>query len=358
MGVVAVDCFSGAGGTTRGFLNVGIRVVKGVDNDPGCRETYESNNSPAKFVCADIFDLSADDVTSGLRLRPSDHLLLAGCAPCQPFSRLRKKRETSRGKSLLLQFSRLVTEIRPEFVFIENVPGLQHVSGNSAFTRFMAQLEKLGYFYDYAVINAMSYGVPQSRQRLILVASHSAPISIPEPTHGHERCQHPIVTVRETIADYPALAAGDTSEVVANHAVMKLSSLNLERIRHTPTDGGDRRSWPNRLWLNCHRPKHTGHTDVYGRMRWDKPAPALTCRCVSLSNGRYGHPSQDRALSLREAAALQTFPDYFTFYGTTHQIAQQIGNAVPVRLSEVIGGLFEQQSRRIGDAVNGDTCER
>ena len=347
MGVVAVDCFSGAGGATRGFLNVGIRVVKGVDNDPGCRETYERNNSPAKFVCADIFDLSADDVVSGLKLRPSDHLLLAGCAPCQPFSCLRKKRGASKGKSLLMQFARLVTEIRPEFVFVENVPGLQHVSGNSAFARFVIRLERLGYFYDHAVINAMSYGVPQSRKRLILVASQSAPISLPEPTHGPERRHQPFVTVRATIADYPALAAGDTSEVVANHAAMSLSPLNLKRIGHTPKDGGDRRSWPKRLWLNCHRPKHTGHTDVYGRMWWDRPAPALTCRCVSLSNGRYGHPTQDRALSLREAAALQTFPDDFTFFGSTPQSAHQIGNAVPVRLSELVGDLFRQHSRRI-----------
>ena len=149
------------------------------------------------------------------------------------------------------------------------------------------------------------------------------------------------------IGDYPAIRAGESHKTVPNHTAMELSELNLKRIRHTTADGGDRRSWPGELWLECHRKTTVGHTDVYGRMFWDRPAPALTCRCVSLSNGRYGHPSQNRAISLREAAALQTFPDHFVFHGTMQQIAHQIGNAVPVAFATVFGELFLRLSRGI-----------
>ena len=347
MAVVAIDCFSGAGGTSRGFLNSGIRVAKGIDNDPTCRETYASNNAPAEFVCSDIFDLSADDIMSGVRLRAGDHLLLSGCAPCQPFSRHQRTNGTLARRSLLLRFALLVKELGPEFVFVENVPGIQHVSGNSAFSRFVILLEELGYNYDYAVLNAMRFGVPQSRDRLILVASKTTSISLPEATHGDGGRRHSVVTVRSAIADYPRLAAGQTDELVANHSAMALSPTNLKRIQVTPPDGGDRRSWPKRLWLDCHKPDHRGHTDVYGRMWWDRSAPALTCRCHSLSNGRYGHPEQARAISLREAAALQTFADNFVFHGSMPSVARQIGNAVPVRLAEVFGRLFSRLSRRV-----------
>jgi len=122
-----------------------------------------------------------------------------------------------------------------------------------------------------------------------------------------------------------------------NHEAANLSELNLRRLRHTPHDGGDRRSWPSQLVLACHRGDHNGHTDVYGRMYWDRAAPTLTGKCNSISNGRYGHPCQDRAISLREAASLQTFRDDYVFYGPSKHIAIQIGNAVPVRLAEVLG---------------------
>ena len=167
------------------------------------------------------------------------------------------------------------------------------------------------------------------------MASKFAKIQIPEPTHGPGRI--PYETVERAIGHFPPIKAGDTHSLVPNHRASCLSSLNLERLRNTPPDGGDRNDWPGDLQLPCHRGSYKGHTDVYGRMWWGRPAPALTCKCHSLSNGRYGHPEQNRAISLREAAALQTFPDDYIFYSNSkEEYGDQIGNAVPVRLAREI----------------------
>ena len=152
-------------------------------------------------------------------------------------------------------------------------------------------------------------------------------------------------TVRDAIAKFPEISAGGHNDSVPNHQASALSAINLERIQHTPHSGGDRRSWPPRLILKCHNNGHTGHTDVYGRMDWDKVAPTLTARCYSLSNGRYGHPTQDRAISLREAAALQSFSDEYVFYGTFVSIGRQIGNAVPVKMAEAMGKYIVRSAK-------------
>ena len=223
---------------------------------------------------------------------------------------------------------------------MENVPGLANVRGFSTYVRFQRALLALGYRLSCGILDAKKYGVPQTRRRLVLIASKSCEPSLPEPSHGTTR--RPYCTVRETISHLPKLQAGQRHPSIPNHYAACLSPLNLVRLKHTPTNGGGRTDWPSRLTLNCHKKTKKGHEDVYGRMKWDAPAPTLTCRCFSISNGRYGHPEQHRAISLREAACLQTFPNAYVFYGATQKsLGEQIGNAVPVQLAKAMGNHIQ-----------------
>ena len=191
--------------------------------------------------------------------------------------------------------------------------------------------------------------MPQRRGRLIVLASRLGVPGFPEPTHGIGRL--PYSTVRDWIADLPPIAAGETHPTVKNHQAAALSELNMKRIRATP-EGGDRLDWPAELWLECHSGGYDGHTDVYGRMMWESPATGLTTRCISYSNGRFGHPKQDRAISAREAASLQTFPEDFEFMGSLTSQARQIGNAVPILLAESVGRhLLAHLNRAVDTAM-------
>lgn len=334
--IVAVDFFCGAGGLTRGLLDSGIDVKFGIDVDGNCKTTYETNNAPAQFKQYDIKKLSIKELSKELAGIPREELMFAACAPCQPFSKQRTVTRDKRQRTLLGYFSRFIKTFKPEYVFVENVPGIAKVPGNSTYKRFVSTLKRLGYSYDAADVDAKDYGVPQTRRRHILLACKSSPICIPGPTHGPGR--RPYETVRKAIAHFPPICAGEIHPKIPNHWASALAEVNLKRIQCTPRNGGDRRQWPDELFLDCHKGDYDGHSDVYGRMWWDRPSPALTCKCHSLSNGRYGHPKQDRAISLREAAALQSFPDDYIFYGKSKgDIGKQIGNAVPVNLARMVG---------------------
>lgn len=327
-GIVAVDFFCGAGGLTRGLIDAGIKVIKGYDNDPKLIDTYEKNNQGVKFYCKDISELKKEDVLEGLDIR-NNYLLLAGCAPCQPFSpMLRDGKKRDARRNLLIEFGRLISEIRPDFVFAENVPGLKNGRGKKIFKQFEDILRKEGYFFVSEVLDAKNYGVPQKRRRLVLLASLHCRICIPDGTHGEAEGKLPYVTVRDAISGFPRIKAGGINKKVHNHTARTLSKLNIDRLRYIRKNGGTRRDLPEKLMLKCHR-MHSGHADVYGRMKWDEFAPTLTCKCTSLSNGRFGHPSQLRAISVREAAALQTFRDDYIFYGTLSDNTKWVGNAVP-----------------------------
>ena len=313
------------------FRSAGIRVVAGLDINERCRRTYESNNKPAKFLACDLREIRRQDLERWIRGIPKDELVFAGCAPCQPFSKQRREVDV-RDKTLLSHFGRLVGEFLPGFVVIENVPGIVRLPGNSTYRRFIRLLRCLGYEVSEGVIDAKFFGVPQTRRRWVVIASLLAKPELPKPTHGLEG--RPFVTVRDAIAHFPRIAAGEQSASVPNHRAASITARNLLRLKATPRDGGSRKQWPKSLVLDCHRGDYRGHSDVYGRMRWDTPAPALTCKCFSISNGRYGHPEQSRAISLREAARLQSFRDDFIFYGKTQEeVGVQIGNAVPVQLA-------------------------
>ena len=331
----AYDFFCGAGGLTRGLLDAGIEVLSGFDCDERCRSAYEYNNSGVRFVHADIRKVGPKELGLGHRSGGYDDVLFAACAPCQSFSPQQKGNGRRHDATLLGEFGRLVEAALPGYVLIENVPGIARVPGFSTFRRFLRMLDVNGYKYVRAVLDAKHYGVPQNRRRQILLAGRFRQPPPFEPKYGNQL--RPFRTVRQAISHFPAITAGERHPEVPNHVAAFITELNLERLRLTPYDGGDRRSWPEHLRLECHIGDYKGHTDVYGRMRWDSPAPALTGRCNSISNGRYGHPEQDRAISLREAAALQSFPDGYLFFGGNNVIARQIGNAVPVRLAEQIG---------------------
>lgn len=347
----AVDFFCGAGGLTRGLLDAGIKVIAGFDRDERCCHTYEHNNPGVRFIAADIREMGLKDLSANSRLRKYDDVLFAGCAPCQPFSSQRKGNGDRQDTTLLCEFGRIVEDALPGYVLVENVPGIAKVRGFSTFRRFLQMLETKGYSYVYDILDAKRFGVPQNRRRLVLLASRHLHPSLPQPKYGDSF--RPFMTVRQAISHFPAIRAGECHKDIPNHVAASIEALNLERLRHTPHDGGDRRSWPIHLRLECHKGNYEGHTDVYGRMAWDRPAPALTGRCHSISNGRYGHPEQDRAISLREAAAIQSFPDGYVFFGSKKHVAMQIGNAVPVRLAEHIGKhIINLRSSR---AVTGNT---
>ena len=336
----ALDFFCGAGGLTRGLLDAGIEVIAGFDLDSTCKKTYEKNNRPSRFVEKDITELTATSVRKALGSRQTTDLLIAGCAPCQPFSQHKgwskeaRQVATDPDATLLGSLAKLIGEILPGQVLIENVPGITRVSGFSTYRRFLWSLRNHSYQIAEGVLDAKHYGVPQSRRRYVLIAMRGRKASLPI---LESESQPGVSTVRDAIGHYPPIAAGEQHPLVANHVASSLSDANLKRVHVTPHDGGDRRAWPKYLELDCHRDGHDGHTDVYGRMAWDKPAPTLTGKCNSLSNGRYAHPDQDRAMSLREAASLQTFPDSYVFYGYNKHVASHIGNAVPVRFAEVLG---------------------
>lgn len=345
MRVYAAEIMCGVGGATRGFLDAGIQVVRGVDVDEKCKKTYEENNKPAKFLRRDIRRLTAEELLGDIKLEEKDKFILIACAPCQPFSRAGLKKPKN-SKSLISAIADLIYGIKPDFVFAENAPGIQKFYP-SIYKEFLKPYSDLGYHYQCEIVNLKEYGVPQNRPRYLFLASKDYEIDLPRRNHG--KGLPPPVTVRQTIGKYPALKPGKEIKAFANHVCHNLSEITLERLRHTPKNGGSRSAWPDRLVLECHK-ENGGHTDVYGRMRWDDVGPTLTCKCINVSNGRFAHPSQNRGISVREAAALQTFRDDFIFYEPRTVAARQIGNAVP----PLVASLF---AAKIIETVLKNTSE-
>lgn len=336
--IKAIDFFCGCGGTSMGLKKSGIEVLRGIDFDQSCAQVYNSNIGKNKFLHSDINLLPPKDLLKDLKINKTDKLLFSACAPCQPFSKHVKDSSGDRRKSLLLRFFVFIKELKPDYIFIENVPGLQNVNKGDVFKKFISKIKSEGYNFKYEIVNFADYGIPQNRQRLILIATKKGEVDFPQVTHGNKPKLKPYKTVREAIANLPPLKAGMKSDLNAHFARL-ITDKNMIRVKSTPKNGGDRSSWPKHLVLDCHK-KSNGHKDVYGRMFWDKPSPALTCKCTSISNGRYGHPDQDRAITPREAACIQTFPRSFKFYGGMDMMSRHIGNAVPVQLAKVFGKQF------------------
>ena len=334
------DFFSGCGGTSLGMQLAGMAVRFALDIDPDAKETYKANFEKSKFICKDIRHVSVDDVAPYIKRRWNRPIVFGACAPCQPFSKQnRNKSNDDERRDLLSEFHRFVEFFQPEYIFFENVPEPKTIDQHDwPFGEFIQLLVGLGYYCDFKIVIAYHYGVPQRRRRYVGLASLFGPINIPQPTHGPEAKNPNFPVVWEFISHLPPIEAGTEHAEIPNHRAARLSPLNQRRIAATPM-GGNRRDWPKELELSCHQ-KHKGYTDVYGRMLKDRPSAALTTRCISLSNGRFGHPTQNRAISVREAACLQTFPMDFKFRGNLNSMARQVGNAVPVAMAQVFGELI------------------
>lgn len=336
MNASAIDIFCGIGGLSYGLMKAGISVVAGVDVDGFCKYPYEKNVR-AEFVLRDVSDLQGEEINE--RYWSNEVLkILAGCAPCQPFSTHSNKiKDKTRTKKwwLLREFERLVGETNPHIVTMENVPNL---TNQEIFADFVTFLKQSGYYVSYSNVYCPDYGIPQKRRRLVLLASIYGEISLLPRTHSKEE----YVTLRQAIGHLPPVEAGEVCKSDPLHRTSNMSPVNLQRIKASKPNG-TWLDWSEDLQLECHK-KKTGRTykAVYGRMAWDEPSPTITTQFYNYGTGRFGHPTQNRALTMREAAILQTFPEDFEFYESEKSIllkrlSAYIGNAVPVKLAIVIG---------------------
>ena len=327
-----------------------MEINYALDFDARAKETFKENFPRTHFELADIRDICGDTIRARIEEQRPNPVLFSGCAPCQPFTKqntMRPEIDKDERVPLILRFGELVEICRPDLVFVENVPGLQKLDSHSQpFGGFLSKLDAAGYRVNYRPVRMARYGIPQSRRRLVLVGSRHGPIFLPDATHGPGTPSERYDTVRDWIDHLPQIEAGQEDKEVPNHRAANLSELNKERVEATP-EGGGHRDWPEHLRLECHK-DFSGYSDVYGRMSWDSPASGLTTKCTSYSNGRFGHPDQNRAISIREAACLQTFPDDFVFKGSMASMSRQIGNAVPVRLAELIGNQFIAHLKAVG----------
>lgn len=342
----AIDLFCGAGGLTHGLQRAGINVVAGYDIEAQCRYAYEKNNN-AVFIQKSVTDLEVEEFNH--YYGDAEIRVLAGCAPCQTFSSYNKKSKEENLKderwNLLASFGKHIKQVKPEIVTMENVPRLVN---QRVFNDFIDNLHELGYQVSFKVVYCPEYGMPQSRSRLVLLASRLGPIKIIAPTHQVKN----YVTVKEAIGHLPSVEAGEVHPDDSLHRAARLSELNMKRIKASKP-GGTWKDWPEDLVAACHK-KDTGssYSAVYGRMRWDSVGSTVTTQCVGFGNGRFGHPEQNRAITLREAAILQTFPDNYEFWPSEikmemRPVAKMIGNAVPVRLGEVVGESILQHLEEI-----------
>ncbi len=333
-----IDLFAGCGGGAMGFAEGGIRPVAAVELDPCAAWSYAKNVGILPIV-HDISAVGETTVLDAAGLRRGECLLLFGCPPCQSFTILRRGAvarpiDVQRNR-LPREYLRLVDGILPRHIAFENVPGMIEPRWRPHFESLMNDLAALGYSCDWDVVDAAEFGIPQHRRRLLVIGSRVAKPRLPSPTHGNEDARIPFSTVRQAIGDLPPLLSGERAPQDPYHRARRHSALALRRLRAIP-EGGARKDLPPELELNCHK-RHNGHYDIYGRMWWDRPAPTLTAGCTNITRGRFAHPEQDRAITLREAMRLQSFPDKTILAGTDDGMALQIGNAVPPMLARRIG---------------------
>jgi len=331
--VSAIDLFCGGGGLTYGLQKAGLPIKYGIDADKKCQYPFEKNTN-ATFICKDVSSLAIDEITS--LFGDADIKILVGCAPCQPFSTYNHKNDNPDWE-LLNSFSKLITALLPDIVSMENVPQLIKFQGGKIFSEFVGDLKDHSYSVSFKTLYGPDFGLPQSRSRLVLLASRLGNIELPKPTHANRHR-----TVRDAIGKLPPIEAGETSQDDPLHRARSMSDTNLKRIKAS-LPGGTWRDWDEKLRAKCHT-KKSGETysSVYGRMRWDKPSPTITTQFCGFGNGRFGHPEQNRALSLREGALLQGFPKSYKFFDqkkplSISKISQIIGNAVPVDIGKAIG---------------------
>ncbi|AXT58625.1 DNA cytosine methyltransferase [Aquimarina sp. AD1] len=337
--IKAVDFFCGGGGMSYGMQKSGIQVLAGIDYEEKCKETYEANIKNAKFIKADVFELKVEDLETELNLkRNDDELLLIGCSPCQFWSIINTdKKKSKKSKNLLKEFGKFVKYFNPGYVVVENVPGVLRMKGESGLGAFIKWLKKNNYKVHFDVHNTVEYGVPQNRKRFTLIANRITENEL-EPIKARRT-----LTVKDIIGKangFPEIKAGHIDSSDFNHTVPNISDITLRRLEKVEKDGGNRLSFADdpELQLKCFIGRDSSFKDTFGRLWWDKPSPTITTKFFSVSNGRFVHPEENRALSLREGASLQSFPKSYKFIGTSMgSIARLIGNAVPPEYAKRIG---------------------
>lgn len=339
--IKAVDFFCSGGGMSSGMQEAGIDILAGIDFDINCKETYEANINDAKFIHADVFELKENELEEKLSLKKyDDSLLLIGCSPCQFWSIINTDKSKSlKSKNLLVEFSRFVKYFRPGYVVVENVPGVLRRKEESGLNDFINWLETNGYENPhFKVHNVNDFGVPQSRKRFTLIATRlSQEEIVPLELEGKK------VVVKDVLGidnGFAKIESGHKDTTDFLHTVPNISKINKRRLKKVEKDGGNRLGFAKdpALQLKCFEGKDESFKDTFGRLWWSKPAPTITTKFTSISNGRFVHPEEDRALSLREGATLQSFPINYKFKGTSvSNIARMIGNAVPPKYATAIG---------------------
>lgn len=345
----AVDFFCSGGGMSYGMQQAGIQVIAGIDFDENCKETYEANIKDAQFILADISELSESELERKLSLQKNDdNLILIGCSPCQFWSIINTdKTKSAKSKNLLVEFSRFVKYFRPGYVVVENVPGVLRRKEESGLNEFIDWLKENGYGTPhFKVHNVNDYGVPQSRRRFTLIASRVCQDEIkPLENEGPKKLVKDVLGVGN---GFPMIAAGHRDETDFLHTVPSITEINKKRLLKIKKDGGNRLDFADdpELQLKCFIGKDESFKDTFGRLWWNRPAPTITTKFSSISNGRFVHPFEDRAISIREGATLQSFPLTYKFRGTSiANIARMIGNAVPPNYATAIGEAIIQKHK-------------
>lgn len=336
--ISAIDLFCGIGGLTYGLQTAGINVTAGIDLDNSCKYTFEKNCNTT-FIREDIQNISDKQLND--IFGKTKYKILAGCAPCQPFSSYtyNQDKNTDNRWKLLYEFGRLIELSKPTIVTMENVPTLLNFKKAPVFFDYITLLKDAGYYVWFKVIYAPDYGIPQKRKRLVLLASQLGEIELLPPTHKPEN----YVTVKDAIGNLKKINSGEYDENDFVHKASKLSDKNMLRVKQSKPGGSWKKDWDDDLKLTCHTSeKGKNYVSIYGRMKWDEPSPTMTTFCTGIGNGRFGHPEQDRALTLREAAILQSFPEDYKFSENRDSLnfsktSKHIGNAVPPKLGEIIG---------------------
>jgi DNA (cytosine-5)-methyltransferase 1 len=364
--LTAIDLFAGCGGLSSGLRAAGLDVLAAIENDPDAARTYKANHPSVKLYEKDIRLVSPECVIDELKLPEGATLdLIAGCPPCQGFTRLTESQgRRDQRNSLVRQLLRFVRAIRPKVCMLENVPGLLTTSkGKRYFSELRRGLEDAGYHISYDVVELADYGVPQLRKRLVLLAARDKVIPIPSPTH-HDPARptrpgrHPWKTVREAIGDLPkpplrsAVRSRKAIPPYEWHYSRDVATVVRRRLEYALSNGRCRTSLPPTLRLACHERCPDGYYDVYGVIDWDKPSPTITSGCTNASKGRFGHPREPRPLTATEAAVLQTFPLSYKFKGSgLESVATQIGNALPRRFAKVVATAIIKRLRAYAPAA-------
>ena len=357
MELTAIDLFCGAGGLSAGLEMAGFRVLAGVDLFDAAGETFESTHKHAKFLGKPIEEVTIEELMAQTGLKKGQLTVLAGGPPCQAYSVYNHQRGMHDARAVLFrQYLRIVEGMQPEWIVMENVMGIYSIGGGEAVRAIKFELRKLGYEVEEKVLKAEDYGVPQERRRVVFIGNRiSAPIRHPVSTHGPGLA--PFTTIREAIGDLPALQNGQemgeveytrdaegafrqfvrgNQKTVGNHSAPRLGITNVKRLEYIPP-GGSWRDIPHDLLpAGMKRAKRSDHTKRYGRMTWDGLSCTVLTKC-DIHWGAYIHPEQDRAISVREAARLQAFPDWFEFSGSRTDQYIQVGNAVPPLVGRAIG---------------------